>query len=110
MIKVYYLDDEELLTDLFRDYFDIEGIELRTFINPKEAVQVAKDSPPDIFFIDYRMPGMNGDEVASSLSDTITKILITGDIDKNYKYPFDNVIRKPYKPEEVLEIIDSLKE
>lgn len=109
MVKVYYLDDEELLIDLFRDYFDIEGIELRTFINPEEAVKTANASPPDIFFIDYRMPGMNGDEVASSISDTITKTLITGDIDKNYKYPFNKVIRKPYNPGDVLEIIKSLK-
>ena len=106
MLKVYYLDDEELLIDMFIDYFDTGQINLKTFQSPEEAIKAVEDSPPDLLFIDFQMPSMNGDQVAFAIDERIPIILITGDIDQKYQYDFKKVIRKPYQVHEVQEIIE----
>ena len=104
-LKVYYLDDEELLIDLFIDNFESDEIDLKTFNIPDEAIKEVQKSPPDLFFIDYRMPGINGDEVAMTIDKSIPKFLITGDIDHKTNYNFIKVIRKPYNAREIRAII-----
>ncbi|TNF02283.1 MAG: response regulator [Deltaproteobacteria bacterium] len=106
MLKIFYLDDEELLLDLFLDYFESENTDLHTFLSPEDAIQAARQSPPDIFFIDFRMPVMNGDDVAFAVDEDIPKYLVTGDINIKHKYKFDGVINKPYKYEDISKIIE----
>ena len=108
-IKVYYLDDEEALCRLFANYLASDNIELTTFIDANSAIESANQDPPDIFFIDYRLPGLTGDEVAFSVPDDIIKVLVTGDLSFNPKYEFQHIISKPYSYEVIEDVIEMFR-
>lgn len=95
-LNVFYLDDEPDLGETFCDLFSSSEIRVKTFTCPKEMIAAAKSNPPDIFFLDYRLPGMTGDQVALELDSSIPKFLLTGDISVSASYPFQEIFAKPY--------------
>jgi CheY-like chemotaxis protein len=108
LLKVYYLDDEEALCENFVDYFTSPEVVVSTFTDPLVAIETIKKNPPDIFFVDYRMPGMSGDEVAKVLDPKLPKYLITGELDLKTEYKFDKVLSKPYDEADIAGLISSL--
>lgn len=60
------LDDEEDILTLYSDYlFNMGHRILSTYVNADNIIQDIGIEPPDIYIIDYRLPGnMNGVEVA----------------------------------------------
>ena len=105
-LKVYYLDDEEALCENFVDIFASEAVEVTTFIDPAKAIALTLTNPPDLFFIDFRLPNTTGDVVAKSVAADIPKFLITGDINVSSGYKFKAVFNKPYKPEDIQQVLD----
>lgn len=105
-LKVYYLDDEEDLCDCFTDSYASEEIEIHTFTNPERALEKARDCPPDLVFVDYRLPGTTGDAVARNMDPNVPKYLVTGDIAVSSSYTFVEVVQKPVSREKMLEILE----
>ena len=105
-LKVYYLDDEQDLCEIFVDYFASNEVEVTTFTDPAKAIDASRESPPEVLFVDYRLPGTTGDEVAKSLAAEIPKYLITGDISVKAEYTFQAIFYKPYKPEDIQQVLD----
>lgn len=108
-IRVYYLDDEEALCRLFANYLSSDSVQVTTFVDANEAIRVANEDPPDLFFIDYRLPGLTGDDVASSVDDDIVKVLVTGDLSFNPKYEFQHIISKPYSYASIEDVIEMFR-
>lgn len=104
-LKVMYIDDEEDLCEVFNDFLSGRGYHVRTFSNPSMGVEEILKNPPDILFIDYRLPSTTGDEIALKLNSSIPKFLVTGDLKIQPKYPFVEIIKKPFKREKLLEIL-----
>jgi DNA-binding LytR/AlgR family response regulator len=69
--RVLIADDEELarkkMKRLLGKFDQYEIVEEAT--NGEEALQLIKESKPDIAFLDIEMPGLNGIEVAAALSE-----------------------------------------
>ncbi len=107
-IKVFYIEDEPELCELFVDFFATSDISIQVFQDPSQAIKEAKINPPDIFFIDYRLPGIYGDEVALLLDPKIPKYLITGELSVDSKYAFTGIINKPYKNEDIEDILKTV--
>lgn len=107
-LKVYYIDDEADLCENFADYFATKEIEVTTFTDPSQALDRAKINPPDIVFIDYRMPGTTGDEMAKLIAADIPKYLITGDIYVKTEYQFNGCFNKPYILEDIQQVLNGL--
>jgi DNA-binding NtrC family response regulator len=105
-LKVYYLDDETDLCANFTDHFESDEVQVTTFVVPELAISAVKDTPPDIFFIDYRLPGINGEEVAWMTSDKIPKYLVTGESSVGTDYEFAGIIDKARGIVEIRRIID----
>lgn len=105
-LKVMYLDDEIELCNNFVELFESDRVHIVAFTNPTEAMAAAKASPPDLMFIDYRLPSVSGDQVAQALDPKIPKILVTGDISVVTSYRFVEVLSKPYREAEILKIFD----
>lgn len=93
--KLYYLDDEEMLCKLFKEIFDTDQVEVSTFSKPDDFIEAVKLERPDLCFIDFRLPGENGEKVASKLDPQIPKFLVTGDIDYPGSDQFLKVFKKP---------------
>ncbi len=104
--KIYYLDDEPELLEIFLDCFTSPELLISTFTDPKHAIRVIQQSPPDLLILDYRMPEMTGDEVAQKVEKSIPKIMITGDLEVVPKSDFLKIFRKPYSLHELKELID----
>jgi len=107
-LKIFYLDDETDLLEMFSDTFSSPDREITTFYDPKTAIGAIRQTPPDILFIDYRLPNYTGDQIAQMLDPKIPKVLITGDMQVKCDYKFLAIFEKPYSAGKVEEILDKL--
>jgi DNA-binding NtrC family response regulator len=107
MFRVVYIDDEDLLCENFHDYFQSNEVEVTTFSETASALEYITKQGADLIFIDYRLPSMNGDQLAQHLPKEIPKVLVTGEITVKTHYKFDQVISKPFKIEQITATIKS---
>lgn len=103
MLNVALIDDEQDLGSLFVDTYSSPDIAITYFSNPSLALESSDTF--DLYFIDYRMPKMNGDELAHLLP-SAPKYMITGEINPNPTYPFLKIIAKPYFYEDIQNILN----
>lgn len=102
---VYYLDDEKDLIEIFSDTFSSPEREIVTFYEPRQFLETVRTSPPDLVFLDYRLPRCTGDDIALLIDNEIPKVLLTGEMDVDLKSNIVAIIEKPYKTEKVEAII-----
>lgn len=108
-VDLIYIDDEAELASLFEDLFQSDKVKVRAFTDVKAALESAVAAPPDVIFIDFRLPNTTGDKVAQQMDPKIPKVLITGDLDVKTDFKFSAVFQKPYEPADILKFIESLK-
>jgi DNA-binding response OmpR family regulator len=66
-LKVLLVDDEEDITTLMKKGLEIHGFNVETFNDPKQALSQFKPKYYDAIFLDVRMNGMNGFELAKQI-------------------------------------------
>jgi CheY-like chemotaxis protein len=64
-------DDDHIIQVLLSALLLDEGFEVHSASNGAEAVQAAKDFEPDLIFMDYEMPRLNGAEATRSIRSEI---------------------------------------
>jgi DNA-binding NtrC family response regulator len=96
LLKIIYLDDEPDLCEIFYEEFSSKDVDIVTFTDIDEAIVAAKSRAPDVIFIDYRLPGKTGDEVARAMPEEVPKCLITGESSVDTQYKFKGVFVKPF--------------
>ena len=105
-LKLVYIDDELDLCEIFDALFASEMVSVRTFTDPREGVQAIASDRPDVLFIDYRLPGVSGIELARGIDPSIPKYLVTGEINIEAQANFLGIIAKPIDVDKVSQIID----
>lgn len=83
---VYVVDDDEAVLGSLRFLLETDGFAVRTFRNATALLNATSLPGPDCYVIDYKMPDINGIELADRLRQTdgdAPMILITGDPDRN---------------------------
>ncbi len=105
MIKVYFVDDETELCELFDDLFANSEVLICTFSNPTDALEKILTSPPDLLFMDYRMPEMNGFELAQKCPTHLKKYLISGENNLTNDILFEAILCKPLNIQLIRKII-----
>lgn len=108
-MNIIYLDDEEDLCTLFSEMFSSDEVSVKTFINPEMAIQEVSKNPPDLIFLDFRLPKVTGDMVALKMNNSIPKVLISGDISPVTEYQFVKVFGKPWDVNEIENLILEFK-
>jgi len=103
------IDDEESLRDGCRQTLEKTGYRVLTAADGVEGIKIARQSKPDVAFIDLKMPGISGMVVIETLSkdipDTVL-ITITGyativsAVDAIQKGAFD-YLPKPFSPDQL---------
>lgn len=109
-LKVFYLDDEKVLCDLFSEEFSSNEIQITTFTEAQKILDEVKLNLPDVIFLDYRLPGINGDQVALKMKNDIPKYLISGDLQVKTTYPFVGIFQKPYFEDDLQKVLQDLLE
>ena len=107
---LYFLDDEPDLCEAFSIFFESDELDVHVFTDHEKAIERANISPPDLMFIDFRLDGTNGEEVAKALPANITKVMLTGELDMQPSERFFDVIHKPYKLADLYAFIQSIEE
>jgi two-component system, LuxR family, response regulator FixJ len=110
---VYVVDDDAAVLGSLRFLLETDGFAVRTFRNATALLNAASPSGADCYVIDYKMPDINGIELARRLrqSDGTTPvILITGYPDTNISTRaaaagVEDVILKPLLDENLVKRI-----
>lgn len=86
-LLVYVVEDEDMIRRFLTTLLKGEGHAVAAFSRGEEALGAIKkaDPPPDLIFLDVRMPGMDGPEVFSRLAafspDLVRRVVFcTGDV------------------------------
>jgi two-component system response regulator FixJ len=83
---VYVVDDDAAVLGSLRFLLETDGFAVRTFRNATALLNAASPSGADCYVIDYKMPDINGIELAGRLRQSegdTPVILITGYPDSN---------------------------
>ena len=78
---ILFVDDEESILDIAREYFQRKGYTVLTASNGREAVRLIYENKIDCCFTDINMPEMDGLELAEYIwqtDKTIPVVIMTG--------------------------------
>jgi len=106
-IRLIYVDDEVDLLELFSDMFSSPEVMIETYSDPDRALEAIRRNPPDLLFLDHRLPRTTGDRIATQVDASIPKVLVTGDVTVQLESHFDAVFEKPFPIAKIREFIRS---
>ena len=119
--RILVIDDTPALIDVIRKALESEGYAVRTCIESRLAVEMARADPPDVIMLDVVMPEVSGWEVLASLrSDGSFKqtpvIVCTAYVAEalgrlaELKGPDQHLglLPKPFELEELIEVVGSV--
>jgi len=106
-LEVAYIDDEVDLCEIFSEAFTKAHINISTYTDPNLALKFLAKNPPDLVFIDFRLPNINGDQIALKMDPKIPKALITGDAHVNAQAEFDRIFYKPVDFDQLGQYLES---
>ena len=92
-IKVLVVDDEKIIRDFFARLLSLQGLEVIEAEDGYKASELAKGNKFDLYFIDVRMPGMDGLETFRQIRQIHPEALVvmmTG-------YALDNILEQAQK-------------
>ena len=69
--KVFFIDDNQPLLNLYSSKFTQEGFDVKTSSRPKEVIADVSVFKPDIIFLDLVMSGRDGLEILRQLKSTL---------------------------------------
>lgn len=67
MTKIALIEDNAVISQMYRMKFESEGFEVKLAINGEDGVALVKDFQPDIILLDMQMPIMNGAEALKKI-------------------------------------------
>jgi len=76
MAEILIVDDEESIGDALKQVFEYEGHKVRIARNGPDALAMVEESPPDVAFLDVKMPGMDGLEVLERIRSEDAQALV----------------------------------
>ena len=116
--KILVVDDDQDIVEILRYNLSLNGYDVKSAFNGKEAIKKAKLFIPDIILLDVMMPVMDGIEACSkiktipSLTNTIIIFLSARSEEFTQISAFDaggdDYISKPVKPKILLKKIESI--
>jgi len=107
--RILVVDDEKNIVQLVKMYLSSEGFEVEVANNGKEALDKARQHPPDLVVLDLMLPEVSGLDVCKQLrqSGDVPIIMLTArgdDVDRivGLELGADDYIPKPFNPRELV--------
>jgi two-component system, OmpR family, alkaline phosphatase synthesis response regulator PhoP len=116
--RILIADDEPDILEILSFNLSAEGYDILTAKNGDEAIEIAKQSKPDLIILDMMMPGKNGIEVcnilrsqpsfAATLIIFLTAVKDEGTEIKGLETGADDYLTKPISPKVLLSKVNAL--
>ncbi|MFM2221771.1 MAG: Phosphate regulon transcriptional regulatory protein PhoB [Armatimonadota bacterium] len=116
--RILVADDEPALLRLLEFVLGRRGYVIQGVSNGDAAIDVLKTECPDLAILDVMMPGRDGFEVLTFIRETdhlagLPVVLLTAraqldDIQQGLSLGADAYLAKPFDPEELLSVVESL--
>ncbi|MBU1091706.1 response regulator [Patescibacteria group bacterium] len=117
--KVFLVDDDEFLLDMYASKFKMSGFDVEIARNGKEALSKLKEGlSPDVILLDIVMPEISGFEFLETLKEekipmpmvvVLSNLGQKSDIEKGKKLgASDYIIKASFTPSEVVQKVRSL--
>jgi DNA-binding response OmpR family regulator len=115
MKKILVVEDDQALQQLISDVLENESYKVFSALNGKAGIELAKEILPDLIICDIMMPGVDGYQVKSILSDDPSTVLIPfiylsalvdkKNIRQGMELGADDYITKPFKIDELVNAV-----
>jgi CheY-like chemotaxis protein len=110
--RILIVDDDCLIRELIKDFYQEYDLELFEAANGREAVEMAHAHSPDLILLDIQMPVMNGYMAAAILKNeapvkNIPILVITtherSEVTNQISGMFDGYMSKPFKKNQLIQ-------
>ncbi len=110
--RILVIDDNRQLQDTMKFVLDMEGYQTFSAGDGAQALNLIRDYPPDLIFLDMFMPGMDGwaflEEYYRKPGRRAPIVGMSGDIlDPDLLPGVESFLRKPYSAEQLLSLVQS---
>ena len=113
-LRVLVVDDEPEILALFKDTFGVDDrFDLETAANGYDAGRLTESFKPDVIFLDYMLPDINGDlvckrirehdELADSKIIFISGVVEPTEVDKLLQAGANEFVKKPFDIKKLME-------
>ncbi|EKD82616.1 MAG: response regulator receiver protein, partial [uncultured bacterium] len=114
--SILVVDDEKNIRLTMMQALETLSFNITTAVNGEEALQILKERPVDLVFLDLKLPGMNGMEVLQQIKSNwpnTRTIIITAHATVEHaveamKYGAVDFIQKPFSIKEIRELATSV--
>lgn len=107
--KVLIVEDEILMCEVIRDYFEDEGYIVTDVHDGLEAIEIIDEQSFDLIILDIMIPGLDGFSICRHIRKTLDTpiIMVTARSDeydklKGYELGADDYMTKPFSPKILL--------
>lgn len=108
--RVLVVDDDDFIRLCIDEYLLQMGFEVASADNAEKGLEIFEGGDIDYAIIDYRLPNMDGLEMAKEIKQKNSKaiiIMISGELDAKF-LPLDSIdhfLEKPFKFEEMFHLM-----
>src|SRR3990167_881188 len=116
---IMVVDDDPQTCKTMKDILEKKGFPTATAASGEEAIQIAKQRPQDILFIDMKLPALNGLETYLAIKKINPKVIAT--MMTAHRYEFQDLLQiaikdgayaclyKPFDMQEVLKLVEEIE-
>jgi len=114
--RVLVVDDDAVIRELLSSVLEQESLEVDCAENGRQALQRMRENEYSVVLLDLLMPEMNGFEVLQEMEEDARPVVlvITGadhsTVDQLDSRIVHGIIRKPFDPHEIAELVRSCAE
>lgn len=114
--KILVIDDEPEICRLFADVLTDMGYQVSTATEGRQGLAMIRDNPPDILFLDIKMPKTDGLKCLRRIRKTKRKLLVIimtgyGDVksaQEAMRLGADEYISKPFDLDQLKRLVNEL--